>query len=159
MPHEKNGSVLKGNGMKKPERSKVKALLLSRRRELIGALSNDYKTLRGTNGEVTDNCDDAFNSTTSFLTSGILQRESEEILQIEYALQKIEKGTYAKCEVCEKIISAERLQALPYACYCVKCQSEVEKNGEALKPLFHSFEGVQDEPKDMNPRDQLRLES
>lgn len=158
MPHEKNGSVLKGNRMKKQELSKVQALLINRRRDLLGAQHQGYQTLRGANGEVTDNCDEAFNSTTSFLTSGILQRHSDELLQIDYALQKISKGTYGSCEDCGKIISAERLSALPYACYCVRCQAEREKSGDDNRPAFRNFEGVVDEPVEIDPRDQPRLE-
>lgn len=38
------------------------------------------------------------------------------------ALLKIEKGTYGICEKCGKEISKERLEALPQAIYCIKCQ-------------------------------------
>ncbi|MDP2664363.1 MAG: TraR/DksA C4-type zinc finger protein [bacterium] len=40
---------------------------------------------------------------------------------IDLALQKIEKGTYGKCENCNTDISKERLQALPEAKFCKEC--------------------------------------
>ncbi len=45
------------------------------------------------------------------------------------ALEKIEDGTYGKCEGCGEDISKKRLKVLPFAKYCVKCQSEMEKKG------------------------------
>jgi len=42
---------------------------------------------------------------------------------VERALQKMENGTYGKCEVCGADISVERLQAFPEATTCIKCAS------------------------------------
>lgn len=42
--------------------------------------------------------------------------------QIEDALERIEEGTYGKCERCEKKIEAARLKALPYASLCIECK-------------------------------------
>lgn len=38
------------------------------------------------------------------------------------ALQKIEDGTYGKCESCGQDIPAERLEAVPAATLCVACK-------------------------------------
>ncbi len=38
------------------------------------------------------------------------------------ALQKIEDGTYGKCENCGQDIPAERLEAVPAATLCVACK-------------------------------------
>jgi DnaK suppressor protein len=38
------------------------------------------------------------------------------------ALVRIEHGTYGVCAECEEPISAKRLDALPWARYCVTCQ-------------------------------------
>lgn len=38
------------------------------------------------------------------------------------ALQKIEDGTYGKCESCGQDIPAERLEAVPAATLCVSCK-------------------------------------
>jgi len=40
---------------------------------------------------------------------------------ISFALEKIEKGTYGKCENCGKNIDEERLKVLPEARECGKC--------------------------------------
>ena len=49
---------------------------------------------------------------------------------INEAIEKLENGTYGKCERCGKNIPKSRLTALPYAKYCIKCQKEIEKTGE-----------------------------
>lgn len=43
---------------------------------------------------------------------------------IGQALQKIDEGTYGKCESCGKEIPAERLEAVPAATLCVDCKQK-----------------------------------
>lgn len=42
--------------------------------------------------------------------------------KINDALNRVEDGTYGKCQECGKDINEERLEFIPYAEYCVKCQ-------------------------------------
>lgn len=48
--------------------------------------------------------------------------------QIEAALRRISKGIYGTCEYCRCSIPKKRIQALPFARYCVNCQSQNESN-------------------------------
>ena len=41
---------------------------------------------------------------------------------IDLALQNIKKGTYGKCEKCDKDIREERLEIYPEARYCSECK-------------------------------------
>ena len=45
--------------------------------------------------------------------------------EVEAAIRRIEQGTYGVCHECEEAISPKRLDALPWAKYCVTCQEEV----------------------------------
>ena len=45
------------------------------------------------------------------------------IEQIDRAIEKIDDGSYGKCDSCGTAIPKERLRALPYAALCVKCKS------------------------------------
>jgi len=45
--------------------------------------------------------------------------------EISGALHRIETEQYGICMQCEEPISAKRLDALPWARYCVKCQEQV----------------------------------
>jgi DnaK suppressor protein len=44
---------------------------------------------------------------------------------IEEALDRIQAGDYGICLSCEEPIPAKRLQALPWAKYCVTCQQSL----------------------------------
>ncbi len=57
----------------------------------------------------------------------IIETQSTVLEQIEYALEKIEEGTYGICEECGSHIPRVRLNALPYATMCVKCAGKQER--------------------------------
>jgi RNA polymerase-binding transcription factor DksA len=41
--------------------------------------------------------------------------------EIEAALERIERGTYGRCESCSLLIAPDRLQAIPHVRYCSTC--------------------------------------
>lgn len=45
--------------------------------------------------------------------------------EISDALHRIENDTYGICLECEEPISTKRLDAVPWARYCVTCQEEI----------------------------------
>jgi DnaK suppressor protein len=48
------------------------------------------------------------------------------IEQVEAALERMERGGYGRCERCQRDISPERLDALPFTRYCKDCASQQE---------------------------------
>jgi DnaK suppressor protein len=44
--------------------------------------------------------------------------------QVQYALTRLDEGTYGVCETCGQAIPRERLEALPFAGQCVACKSK-----------------------------------
>jgi DnaK suppressor protein len=56
-----------------------------------------------------------------------LERGSKLAREVDAALRRIEEGAYGICESCEEEISAKRLQALPWARYCVVCQEQHDR--------------------------------
>jgi DnaK suppressor protein len=48
--------------------------------------------------------------------------EKSLLRDVEEALGRVQDGTYGVCQECEEPISAKRLQALPWAKFCVRCQ-------------------------------------
>lgn len=58
---------------------------------------------------------------------------------IEDALEAIEDGYYGSCEECEEPINEKRLRLMPFARFCVRCQSELERQarmrGETSRDL------------------------
>jgi DnaK suppressor protein len=58
---------------------------------------------------------------------------AERKAEIEYALTKVDQDTFGVCERCGKPIPEERLEALPFARYCVECQEILDRE-EAMTP-------------------------
>ena len=61
------------------------------------------------------------------LTLSLLGNENDALDQIEAAIERIEDGTYGRCEECGKAIPKSRLDAIPYAAQCVRCASQREE--------------------------------
>jgi DnaK suppressor protein len=51
--------------------------------------------------------------------------------EISGALHRIDGGTYGICMECEQPISSKRLDAVPWARYCVSCQERIAARIEA----------------------------
>lgn len=59
----------------------------------------------------------------------LLSDTDREILRlIEEAMQRIKDGRYAVCSECKAEIGEKRLEAVPWARHCIKCQ-ELEEKG------------------------------
>ena len=52
--------------------------------------------------------------------------EQNQLEQINQALQRLDDGTYGLCCECGEPIPPERIEILPYAALCVRCQSQQE---------------------------------
>lgn len=118
----------------------IKALhdvLVKRRDALRKALAGDLSLLKElreqSKGDVVDF---ALDSAQDEISSQLAEVESRELGNITKALEKMREGTYGKCEGCKSAIPLGRLQALPYATCCIKCQRELEKHGiDASGPI------------------------
>ncbi|MEM6654558.1 MAG: TraR/DksA family transcriptional regulator [Planctomycetota bacterium] len=106
---------------------KMRDLLVTRRDALRKALAGDMSMLGQlrdlTGGDVVDAALDAAQDE---ISSQLAEVESRELGNIERALQRIQDGTYGKCEVCGGRIPMARLNALPYATMCIECQQAAE---------------------------------
>ena len=73
--------------------------------------------------------DAALDSVQDEISSQLAEVESRELTRIEYALERMRNGQFGICEGCGTGIPMARLNALPYATYCIKCQREAERQG------------------------------
>jgi len=48
------------------------------------------------------------------------------LVQVEAAIGRMDEGHYGTCARCGRKIAPDRLEVLPYAIYCINCQSIVE---------------------------------
>ena len=137
--------------------------LVTRRTELRRKLSEGLD-LGGFGGDSSgDEADAAFETGSDEMNSQLAVLDSRELAQIERALRRLKEGSYGKCECCSSKIPVGRLNILPYTTVCVKCQRELEQNGEWEPEVSGSWERLYDSPSSMeDPRvdlSQLELES
>ena len=123
--------------LSKEEFAKYKRLLVELRDHLIDGVNflasdNLKRSSRDASGELsgyslhmadagTDNFDREF-------ALSLVSNDQEALYEIEESIKRLEAGTYGICEMCDKAIRKERLEAVPFARLCVICQSGVEKN-------------------------------
>jgi len=102
-----------------------KQTLLRKQRDLQANIARlEDEARESGEDEVRDSTDDA---TSSQGASESLQEdtlESETLIQVEDALQRIQDGTYGKCHDCGRPIEPARLEAVPWAAYCLEDQAK-----------------------------------
>jgi len=76
--------------------------------------------------EIGDEADIATRSVEKEILFDITDSEKQNLDGIEAALRKIEKGVFGRCESCQKTIPRLRLEVMPWARYCIDCQSRNE---------------------------------
>lgn len=104
-----------------------KEVLLERREALRQAIAGDDHMLRElTQRSGGDVIDFASDSAFEEMNSQLAEVASRELVNVENALKRLNLGTYGKCEACGAVIAIARLQALPYATYCIDCQRDLE---------------------------------
>ncbi len=105
-------------------------VLKTRRDALRQALAGDLSVLKELRQQaVGDVVDAALDAAQDEISSQLAEVESRELARIEKALERMREGVYGICEGCESKIPMARLNALPYATYCIGCQSELERTG------------------------------
>ncbi len=106
----------------------IRKVLIKRRDALRQVLAGDLSMLKAlreqTKGDVVDF---ALDSVQDEISSQLAEVESRELASIEKALQRMKDGQFGACEACETNIPMARINALPYATYCIDCQREAEK--------------------------------
>jgi DnaK suppressor protein len=60
-----------------------------------------------------------------------LDRESKLLRQVKAALRRIAGGSYGPCLHCDEEIKPKRLDAVPWAEYCIRCQEAADRDQSA----------------------------
>lgn len=113
--------------MKKKELEHFKKLLLEERTKILHHLED----LSGSSGEeISAGSGDPVDIASVEISQSNLQkigkRELYLLKKIDYALKKIEEGTFGECESCGEAISIPRLNARPVAQLCIDCKTDQE---------------------------------
>jgi DnaK suppressor protein len=108
--------------------------LLEKRQEVMSGLEMKFDTLARM-GRVAEE-DQAQITHDEFVSLRINSLDYGQLRMIEEALDRLKSGDYGYCLSCEEPIPAKRLNALPWARYCVSCQESInrELGEETLEP-------------------------
>jgi DnaK suppressor protein len=115
-------------------------MLLEKRENVMAGLGIKFDTLAKM-GRVAEE-DQAQMSHDEFISLRLNSLDYAQLRLIQEALDRIEAGDYGICLACEEPIPAKRLQALPWARYCVGCQQTM--NSLQDDPAGSSKSTVQD---------------
>lgn len=102
--------------------------LLEQRQEIVNMYNQDVRAgQESTDDPTEDIVDRANNSYNRELMFSISDSERLLLLQIEDALKRMDAGTYGRCTNCGNGIHPLRLEAVPWARFCIDCQELAEK--------------------------------
>jgi RNA polymerase-binding transcription factor DksA len=59
-------------------------------------------------------------------TLTLMETEEDTLARVESALERIEEGAYGLCTECGSRIPKARLNAIPYAPFCIRCAAKFE---------------------------------
>jgi DnaK suppressor protein len=101
--------------------SRFKKMLLERKQELESRIADRLERVSIATREPDDEGGLATESYTRDLNAAALDAERNTLREIQAALSRIETGDYGICENCGTPMPPARLEAIPWARYCVNC--------------------------------------
>jgi DnaK suppressor protein len=107
---------------------RLKRFLLEKREEIIG----DVMHIRASSQEmgrdgIQDTADEASNLYNQQILLSLSESQRKTLREVDEALDRIDEGTYGVCDDCGNPVAPKRLFIKPFAKYCVRCQSVIEK--------------------------------
>jgi DnaK suppressor protein len=102
--------------------------LLQQRQEILNMYNQDVRAGQESADEPTEDIvDRANNAYNRELMFSLSDGERVLLLQIEDAIRRLDEGAYGRCSNCGQTISMQRLEAIPWARFCIDCQELAEK--------------------------------
>ena len=120
------------DGLSPAQIEKFKAMLWEKRNEILGNVTSmEFEALRRDRSDLsnmpTHMADIGTNNNEIENILGLMDSERKILMEIDIALSRIENGTYGICEMNGEPIPKARLEAIPWARYCVACAGLIEK--------------------------------
>jgi DnaK suppressor protein len=103
----------------------IKDRLIAERENLLNKLKENDLSID--DSETPDPVDLAVRNYSKNVMLAVSENDSRQIILINEALERIEDDEYGTCQNCEKEINPKRLDAIPWARYCLNCQELVEQ--------------------------------
>ena len=98
-------------------------MLVEKREQVVSGLGVKFDTIAKM-GHVGEE-DQAQLSHDEFVSLRLNSLDYGQLRLVEEALDRVQSGDFGVCLACEQPIPSKRLQALPWARYCVPCQEAI----------------------------------
>ena len=122
--------------MTKTELNKFKKILETKQDELEHVVRNrDAITIE----KSADALDEVQHAAERELAIRNLDRESNLLRNVRSALRRIDDGSFGVCLHCEEEISPKRLNAVPWAPFCIQCQEQADKHHDDNNDVFEEL--------------------
>ncbi len=105
--------------------AETKEKLIAERENLIKKLKDN--DLSVDDSETPDPVDLAVRNYSKNVMLAVSENDSRQLILINEALERVDDEEYGECQNCNKEINPKRLDAIPWARYCLNCQELVEK--------------------------------
>nr|MBN1228444.1 TraR/DksA C4-type zinc finger protein [Anaerolineae bacterium] len=99
----------------------IKRRLEEQRETLKAELAEGVTRAENGMGYGTHQADDAYFASEQAADIAVMRNAQRLLYAVEFALSRIEEGTYGACLDCGKPIDPARLRIIPYCNYCVEC--------------------------------------
>ena len=114
----------------KKDATQVRSILIGRIKQIENRLDSNMSVLQGDTQLFEDSID---------VNSELVNVDANELAEYKSALSRLDAGKYGDCSECNQPIPLARLEVLPFATRCLKCQSNVEKNHVEVEPQRHAI--------------------
>jgi DnaK suppressor protein len=111
--------------MTKKALKEIRQRLLEERASLVEKLKDN--DLSVDDSETPDPVDLAVRNYSKNVMLAVSENESRQLALIDEALMRVDDEEYGLCQNCEQEINPKRLEAIPWARYCLNCQELVEQ--------------------------------
>ena len=116
-----------------PERLKeLREALVAKRRQLEDEVGRSVVYEKGLDDDTTKDLGDQANTAYTREFQFELGNGDRRLLrEVLTALRKLDEGGFGECERCGEPIGEKRLEALPFARFCIECQRRLEREAKA----------------------------
>jgi DnaK suppressor protein len=109
----------------------LRRMLEDRRREILNEVQSKIKDVRsegaaGLNTGVVDAEETSVSDIQEDIELALIQMKAETLTRVNEALERLNAGSYGRCNECGDEISPQRLRALPFAVRCKDCEEARE---------------------------------
>jgi DnaK suppressor protein len=124
----------------------LKRMLEDRRREILNEVQSKIKDVRseGTaslNTGVVDAEETSVSDIQEDIELALIQMKAETLTRVNEALERLNAGSYGRCNECGDEISPQRLRALPFAVRCKDCE-EARENVQQRERMMAQRRGA-----------------